>query len=59
MEKKLEVNYTRMLRTILNYFWRQHPTKQLLYGHLPSITQTIEFRKPDMQNTAGEVGKNS
>ena len=35
MEKKLDGNYTRMLRAILNKSWRQHPTKQLLYVHLP------------------------
>ena len=28
MEKKLDGNYTRMLRAILNKSWRQHPTKQ-------------------------------
>ena len=28
MEKKLDGNYTRMLRTILNNSWRQHPTMQ-------------------------------
>ena len=32
MEKKLDVNYTRMLRAILNKSWRHHPTKQQLYG---------------------------
>ena len=37
MEKKLDGNYTRMLRAILNKSWRQHPTKQQLYGHLPPI----------------------
>ena len=26
-EKKLDGNYTRMLRAILNKFWRQHPTR--------------------------------
>ena len=41
MEKKLDGNFTRMLRTILNKSWRQHPTKQLLYGHLPPITKRI------------------
>ena len=39
MEKKLDGNYTRMLRAILNKFWGQHPTKQHLYGHLPPITK--------------------
>ena len=34
MEKKLDGNCTKMLRAILNESWRQHPTKQQLYGHL-------------------------
>ena len=33
-----------MLRAILNESWRQHPTKQQLYGHLPPITKTIKIR---------------
>ena len=54
VEKKLDGNYTRMLRAILNNCWQQHSTKQLLYGHLPS-----KLDEPDMQGTAGEVGTNS
>ena len=45
MEKKLDGNYTRMLRAILNTFWRQQPTKQQLYGHLPPIIKTIQVRQ--------------
>ena len=45
MEKKLDGNYTRMLRAILNKSWRQHPTKQQLYGHQPPITKTIKIRR--------------
>ena len=45
MEKKLGSNYTRMLRAILNKSWRQHLTKQQLYGHLPPITKTIKVRQ--------------
>ena len=45
MEKKLDGNYTRMLLTILNKSWRQHPTKHQLYGHLPPITKTIKVRR--------------
>ena len=41
LEKKLDGNYTRMLRAILNKSWRQHPTRHQLYGHLPPITKTI------------------
>ena len=44
MKKKLDGNYTRMLRVILNKSWRQHPTKQQRYGHLPPITKTIKIR---------------
>ena len=44
LEKKLEGNYTRMLRAILNKSWRQHPTRHQLYGHLPPITKTIQVR---------------
>ena len=44
-EKKLDGNYTRMLRAILNRFWRQQPTKQQLYGHLPLIKKTILVRR--------------
>ncbi len=45
LEKKLDGNYTRMLRAILNMSWRQHPTKHQLYGHLPPITKTINVRR--------------
>ena len=45
LEKKIDGNYTKMLRVILNKSWRQHPTKHQLYGHLPSITKTIQDRR--------------
>ena len=44
MEKKLDGNYARMLRAILNKSWRQHSRKQQLYGHLSPITKTIQVR---------------
>ena len=44
-EKKLDSNNTKMLQPILNKSWRQHPTKQQLYGHLPPITKTIKVRR--------------
>ena len=44
LKKKLDSNYTRMLRAILNKSWRQHPTSHQLYGHLPPITKTIQVR---------------
>ena len=45
LEKKLDSNYTRMLRGILNKSWRQHPTKHQLYGHLSPITKTVHVRR--------------
>ena len=45
MDKKLDGNFTRMLRAILNKSWRQHPTKQLLISHLPLIKKTIQVRR--------------
>ena len=45
LEKKLDGNYTRMLRAILNKSWRQHPTKHQLYGHLHLITKTIQVKR--------------
>ena len=41
LEKKLDGNHTRMMRAILNKFWRQHPTRHKVYGYLPRITKTI------------------
>ena len=45
IEKKLDDNYTRMMRATLNKSWSQHPTKQQIYGHLPPITKTIKVRR--------------
>ncbi len=40
LEKKLDSNYTRMLRAILN-----QSTRHQIYGHLPPITKTIQVRR--------------
>ena len=45
LEKKLDGNYTRMLRAILNKSWKQHPTKHQLFGYLPPIKKTIQVRR--------------
>ena len=55
--KNLDGNYTKILRAILNKSWRQHPTKQQLYGH-PSW-KLSKLDEPDMQDTAGDVRMNS
>ena len=58
IEKKLDGNYTRMLRAILNKSWRQHSAKHQLYGHLPPITKT-KLDEPGTQDTAGGAGSSS
>ena len=45
LEKKLDGNYTRILRAILNKSWRQHRTRHQLYGHLHPITKAIQVRR--------------
>ena len=45
IEKRLDGNYTRMLRAVLNKSRRQHLTKQQLYGYRPPITKTIQVRR--------------
>ena len=45
LEKKLDGNYIRILRSILNKSGRQLPTRHKLYGHLPPITKTIQARR--------------
>ena len=44
-ENKLDGNYTRTLRAILNKSWWKHPTRHQLYGPLPPITKTIQVRR--------------
>ena len=45
IEKMLDENRTRMLRATLNKSWKQHPTKQQLYCHLPPIFEAIQIRR--------------
>ena len=45
LEKKLDGNYTRMLRATLKKSWRQHSTRHHIYGHLPHITKIIQVRR--------------
>ena len=45
LEKKLDGNYTRMLRAIFNKSWQQNPTKHQLYDHRPPLMKTIQVRR--------------
>ena len=42
LKKKLDRDYTRMLRALLNLSWMQHPIKHQLYGHLPPIMKQLQ-----------------
>ena len=44
LEKKIDGNYTRMLRAILNKSWTQQPTRHQLYSQMPPVTKTIQVR---------------
>ena len=44
MEKMSHGYYSRLLGTVLNKPMKQHLTKQNRYGHLTSISQTIQIR---------------
>ena len=57
LEKKLDGNYTRMLRAILNKSEQQHPTKHQLYGHCLPSRKLSKLDEPDMQDIAGEQGQ--
>ena len=56
---KLDGNYTRMLRAILNKPWQQHPIRHQLYGHLPPSRKLYKIDEPDTQDIAGEARTNS
>ena len=45
IEKKLDGDYTRILKAISNKPCKQHPTKQQLYDYLPPISNSIRVRR--------------
>ena len=59
LEKKIDGNYTRILRAILNKSWQQHFTRdQLTATCLPS-RKLSKIDEPDTQDTAGEARTSS
>ena len=59
LEKKLDSNYTRMLRAILNKSWRQHPTRRQLYATCLPSRKLYRLDEPDTLDTAGEARTSS
>ena len=45
MEKKIDGLYTKLLRRVLNFSWRDHVSNNNLYGDLPSLSSTIRQRR--------------
>ena len=56
LEKKLDGNYTRMLRAILNKSWRQRLTKHNYTATYLPLRKLSKVDEPDTQDTAGEAG---
>ena len=56
---KIDVNCTRMLHVLFNKFWKQHPSKQQLYDHLPSSLKPYKLDEQDMWVIGGKVKNNS
>ena len=44
LEKRLNVNYTRMLRAILNRYLKDHPNNKDIYGNIPEICKLQRLR---------------
>ena len=59
LKKKLDGNYTRMLRAILNKSWRQHPQDTKCTATCPLSRKLFKLDEPDMLDTAGEAGTSS
>ena len=55
LEKKLDGNYTRMLRALLNKSCRQHPTRHHCTATCLLSRKLFKLDEPDMQDTAGDV----
>ena len=44
LKKRIDRSYTRMLRMVLNVYWKQHKTNKEVYGNLPRATMKIQVR---------------
>ena len=45
LEKHLDGTYTRLLRRVKNLSWRDHPTKDLIYGSLRPISLVLRAKR--------------
>ena len=58
LTKKLDTNYTRMLRAIFNKSWRQPPQSSSCTATYYPSRKLTKLDEPDMRGTAGEIGTN-
>ena len=45
LTKQLDGTYTKMLRMVQNISWQSHTTNEVLYGHLPKVSEKIAERR--------------
>ena len=45
MEKRLDGTYTRLLMRAQNLSWKNHPSKEQIYGKLPAVSELIKARR--------------
>ena len=44
-QKRLDGTYTNLLRRVQNIHWNEHPTKEIIYGDLPPISNALRRRR--------------
>ena len=59
LKKKLDSNYTRIMRAILNKSWQQHPQDTNCTATCLLSRKLYKLDEPDTQDTAGEARTNS
>ena len=45
IERRLDGTYTRLLMRAQHISWKRHPTKQQIYGNLPSVSSIVKARR--------------
>ena len=45
LEARLDGCYTRLLMRVLNLNWRDHPTREEIYGDLPKVSEVVRGRR--------------
>ena len=45
MEKRLDGVYTRLLMRVKHLSWKQHPTKNIIYGDLPPVSSIVRSKR--------------